>query len=262
MFKLTPCFTGDDTLLAKIKEIIAGELKDSKLLLPRVLSQNLKRMLFAVANQRGEPKGVSFFVRPSPEMDLFAVTAYHVLEDHYREKSVQRGLQVFLLREDDLLAHQAPIVVEVWNCNKVDDWVVMRSSLLPTDIIPFAIGNGSEAEFLTCQLLGFNIALTDANEAEDLQNYHITHTTAMPRSVGDLKFAYVTMSQCGDSGGAVVVGDDGKVVAMHCKFLNAMKPLAKLKKLEQLRDEVSTASSQGISEGIRLDAMIKLGAFN
>jgi hypothetical protein len=243
--------TGGKSILAAINE--------SKRILPSSVTSNLHRMIFAVADKMMAPKGISFFVRPT-----VAVTAFHVLLVHY--PSIKPGDSVPLLRESDLVPHAGtpqPIMVTLGNFNLNEDWALMHLPAPQADVIPFTIGDATDAQYYPCQLLAFNIALTDVDaltEAEDLQKFHITHTVAMPRSLEPLTFSYTSVSHCGDSGGAVVASENGQVIAIHCDFTHSMKK--SVKSIKQLYDEISSGASQGIGSGIRLDVLQTRGLFD
>jgi len=223
------------------------ELEQSQRILPARLTSNLTKMLFAVVDKtNSEPEGVAFFVRSD-----VAVTAHHVLKEHYPDH--KQGDQVFLLRESDLALpndERIPIKVTLDQWDEDLDWAVMRLPAPREDIIPFEIGDAQEARYFPCQLLGYNIALTSA---EELMSYHITNAPALPHHMDDHRFFYATsLAQPGDSGGAVVVSRTGKVVAIHCEFVNAMSE-PKKKSVKQLNDEVCSGKSQGVCVGVRLD---------
>jgi hypothetical protein len=222
-------------------------------LVPITIAESLPNRLFAVCDPTNvhHPLGVAFFVNQTT-----AITAYHVVQSIVEEAESPK---VSLLRESDFYpgAQPRPVDAVVFLHDVNEDWALMR--LISTDqtIIPFNIGSAKTSRWKQCKLLGFNIAIVDANEN---QTVYITNVLATPYSMTDKNFYYVTRrSQCGDSGGAVIVAANGDVVAMHLAFLNTVKVeedagqtmSAKVKKLQL--DSQSGASSSGVSEGLRLD---------
>jgi hypothetical protein len=264
----------DDT---KVEILNMG--RDIGRVLPEFVTKNLPHMLFAVISPTtATPVGVSFFVRPT-----LAITAYHVLSTHYPQLKVDG--KVHLMRESDLSLQDPRLsfATTLRSFNSDQDWALMQLDVPDASIIPFIIGDAVGARYERCQFLSFNIGLSAFVSAQDVLRPHITNVEAIPHDVCNHVFSYTcALSQAGDSGGAVVVGKNGHVVAMHCEFVNSMTEQLEVKRnkksktdmeqidevrsktdmLRQQIDEVSSGRSQGVCVGLRMDFLQDQGLFD
>ena len=197
------------------------KIEASRHILPPALLKNLTKMVFAVLGREDEytPEGVAFFVG----IDLAN------------------------------LLNAKPILTRVVDSNWADDWATLKlvnsngHEIKAFDVVE----NAEDVENEQCVLITMNIAFGGAVDNPFKISKRQTSFNVLPKTV-----TYDVHAAKGDSGGALVVGVSGKAVAMHVLFENKTRRLEQLD--QELRDEVGSGFSNGISYGVRLDKLREL----